>query len=331
MRSNENGIDFCARCVASICARCGASIYEQFTASNSNHLCILFALLIGVINAVACSSARADLVVSPSTGSVIFSGIVGSDGTNDQAIRVTGWTGFSGNYFGASVASYGSGIYVSENGNINFAGDTNFFPLTSPNVARISPLWDDYLFLQDDIGSVSNRVLVHTEPGQYIGATWENVRLWNESVSGSPIPDTDRSFQTLWFENDTPLRGFDFKRNDIVFSYVGHQKGTSNFGDIFSFTGVQSGDGREVFLPGTQGGDGLLFASDGNKLAWQDNSFILLRAKGSGASSSYDISIQSFTAVPEPSSLAFAGIVTGLTALYRLRRKALRQSANERT
>lgn len=274
---------------------------------------------------VSANDARADLVVSPSTGTVVFSGIVGSDGTNDQAIKIDSWSTFSGTFFGASISSYGNGIYLSENGNINFTGDTNFFPLSSPNVARISPLWDDYLFLQDNSGSVNNRILIHTEPGQYIGATWENVRLWNESVFGSPIPDTDRSFQTLWFESDANLRGYNFKRNDIVFSYVGHQKGTTNFGDLYSFTGLQSGDGRDVFLSGTQGNDGLLYAADGNKLAWQDNSFILLRANGSGASASYDMSIQFFTAVPEPSSVALTGLVISVLAGLRLRNKMLRR------
>ncbi len=250
----------------------------------------------------------AGLIESTSAGTLLFSGLANYDPTvsRDEIFKLND-AGFNGRFFGNS---YVNSVYVSEDGNINFSNDKNYFPNNPPHVARIAPLWDDYIF----DSRLPNRIWAHKSDG-YIGATWENVTLSFEPNA------SNRSFQSLWFDKDTQIRGFDFKAGDIAFSYSGDVIRASNGGGSIhaSFVGLRSGGepGTNIILPGTEkafGPDlGLLYDGDAAKLglgsgALGENDFLLFRANGN----SYELSRRDLTAVPEPSSLFCIAIVMSL-------------------
>lgn len=264
--------------------------------------------------------ATAGLIIPSSSGTELYRG--GARDQNGDPIdfvrKIDAWSSFGGKFFGRARSDFGDGIYVSEDGSIIFKDDKNFFPNNPPYIPRIAPLWDDFLYDQ----TTTNRVLTHQSTG-YIGATWENVKLSFELVA----EDSSRSFQILWFDQDTHLRGFDFKADDIAFSYAGEairNKEPGQVGSLHaSFVGLQSGGnpGTNVILSNTLNGDGLLFDDDAAKLGLGsvlgENDFLLFRASGS----TYTLERRSLTAVPEPSSLLCAAIGSGLLSFFAACRK----------
>jgi len=254
---------------------------------------------------------RAELVLDPALGTVIATGP--ADPGFDFSVLLPDTETFAGRFFGQAVTGP---IYAVDNGNINFTSDTLFFPNSDNTVARISPLWDDFLF----DATTNNRLIYQRQVGNYLAVTWQNVRLSNETAFNAGIfPDTDRALQAIWFEADTAIRGFDFTKDDIVFSYIAHQSGTSNFGPIEGQVSLDRGDGPSTaILPGTL--DGSVTQADGALFPWQENRFLLFRWNDN--TNLYWVSTESFTAVPEPSS-AFALLAMSTLGgwLERRRRK----------
>jgi hypothetical protein len=267
------------------------------------------------------NSATAGLIVSPSSGTLLFQG----DPTDpsDKIFKMDAWSDFGGRFFGNAHSSLGYGIFVSEDGNINFTNNQDFFT-DNAKIARIAPLWDDYLLLQSDPVTVNNQIRTHRDTG-YIGVTWENLRLSNETVANQPFPASNRSFQVLWFDKDTQINGFTFKADDIAFSYAGDVIRGSDGGRSVhaSFVGLQSGGDLDtnLILNGTRDGDGILFDGDSAKFGLGANldGFLLFRRNGN----TYDV-----TAVPEPSSLLCVAIAISLLSIVAAWRKrvALRPS-----
>jgi len=224
---------------------------------------------------------------------------------------------FGGLFFGALVGP----ITVSENGNLNFSSNRDFFPtaLGNPGVARIAPLWDDITLFN----GANNSVIDHSLTGQYVGVTWSNVRLDNETIGDELVPDTDRSFQVLWFEAPTTIKDVNFNANEIVFSYVAHQAGTSNFGPIFATTGITDGVSRFTPLPGDK--DGYITANQSSLLAWESNSYLIFRPVVSNNLTTYEASKEFVTAVPEPATITLlSAILCGLSVRYAQSRRRRR-------
>ena len=273
---------------------------------------ILLVFLSGIGSA---TTVRAELLVDPTGGMTLLNGSQG----DDAVATINSGGSFGGLFFGASVGP----ITVAENGNLNFSGDDFFFPSALddfPGVARISPLWDDVLMLD----GANNEVIDHSVSGQYIGITWKNARLFNETVAGQPLPDTDRSFQALWFEAPTTIKGVQFNPNEIVFSYVGHVAGTSNFGPIFATTGLTDGVSRFTPLPGDA--DGFITENQSTLLAWEPGSYLVFRPVTTGSTTNYVASKEFATAVAEPSTVvAFSVLLCGVGFRYhhRMRRQRL--------
>lgn len=256
----------------------------------------------------------AGLIESTSGGTLLFSGLANYDPnvSRDEVFKLND-AGFNGRFFGNS---YVNSVYVSEDGNINFSNDKNYFPNNPPHVARIAPLWDDYLL----DASLPNRIWAHKSDG-YIGATWENVTLSFEPNA------SNRSFQVLWFDKDTQIRSTKFLAGDIAFSYSGDViRASSGPGSIHaSFVGLRSGGetGTNIILPGTEPTFsnpkfGLLYDGDAAKLglgngSLGENDFLLFRATGN----TYELSRGNLTAVPEPSSLLCIAIVMSLCYFLR--------------
>ena len=250
---------------------------------------------------------------------------------------VSGVENFSGRYFGETKGD----IYVSENGHLVFAatapGEADFFPVTlGSSRASIAPLWDDFLLVQSTVDQpVNNAVLADYSPGHYLAVTWQNVRLELETVANQLFPDTNRSAQVLWFEGDTTIRGFEFKKDDIAFGYVPHTSG-SDFGDIAAVAGLDKGDGTFSALQGTT--NGSVSASQGNLLAPGENSFVLFRPGVVGAVPSnftadsyqggYYRGDFTLTAVPEPSSIGLCFVSITIAVGFSIRRKVSRSSCS---
>ncbi|HBJ33438.1 MAG TPA: hypothetical protein DDZ51_01500 [Planctomycetaceae bacterium] len=256
-----------------------------------------------IVQTMICSPATAGLIIDPSEGTNLVPNF-GTPPRLDFAVPIPFSVPFQGRFFGQAAPA---GIFVADNGNINFAADDWHLSDSGNDIARISPFWDDFFFAD----GLPNRITAQHIPGSFLAVSWVKSHLFLDLTAGQPFPGTDRSFQALWIESDVTIRGFDFKRDDIAFSYVGHVAGTSNLGGrVFARVALDNGNpgnSKTAVLPGSA--NGQIFSGDGNLLPWQDDKFLLFRweeAKGN-----YDVSINSLTAVPEPSSLVLIlGIAT---------------------
>jgi hypothetical protein len=218
---------------------------------------------------------------------------------SDSTVSINKGSTFTGKFYGSSVGP----ISVAENGNLNFSNNGSFFPTglsdtaNSNYSARIAPLWDDFLMYQPS----SNRVIEQSVPGSYLAVTWENMMLFNDTFT-NPIPR--QTFQVVWFEAPTPIRGYNFLAHDILFGYRGSNPQTNSFGSIECSVGITNGAGLYTALPGDNNGDGYIEYFNGQNalLAWEPDTFLLFRPK-SDPSMGYDASKESFlTPVPEPGS-----------------------------
>lgn len=237
------------------------------------------------------------MIIDPSLGTVIAGG--NSPGGLDFAVQLTFDAPFQGRFFGVGMTN----VYAADNGNLNFEesvnGDTNFFSNADNLVARISPFWDDFYF----VAGLPNRVTAFHSPGTFIVVSWLQAHLSLDELAGGVFPATNRSAQVLWMESDASIRGFDFKRDDIAFSYIGHVAGSPDFGpEVYARVALDDGSGasgKTAVLPGSD--NGYIEAGDAGLLPWQDDEFLLFRWNAGLAN--YEVSIESFTAVPEPTSL----------------------------
>jgi hypothetical protein len=297
--------------------------------------------ILGLILISVCFStapASAGLILNPA-GTIV---IEASPIPDEARVRLTsglvsGVENFSGRYFGETK----SDIYVSENGHLVFAataaGEADFFPVPLGSArASIAPLWDDYLLIQSTVAQpVNNAVFADYLSGHYLAVTWQNVRLELETVGGQQFPDTNRSAQVVWFEGDTTIRGFDFKKDDIAFGYIPHTSG-ADFGDIAAVAGLDKGDGTFSAIQGTT--DGSVSAVQGNLLAPGENNFLLFRPGSAGAVPSiftadsfqggYYRGTFSLTAVPEPSSIGLCFVSAAIAVGFSMRRGVSRFSCS---
>jgi hypothetical protein len=256
-----------------------------------------------VLQALSCTGARAGLIIDPSEGVELVTNF-GDPSRVDFVVQIPLNGTFQGRFFGQPAPT---SIYASDHGNLNFTADTDSWSIDDNSVARISTFWDQFLFAD----GLPNRITAFHNPGSFLAVSWVKAHLFFDEQGGGVFTGTDRSFQVLWMESDVSIRGFDFKRDDIAFSYVGHVAGTPDFGPwVYARVALDDGtgtSGRTAILPGSA--NGQIFSGDGDLLPWQDDQFLLFRWDASAAN--YDVSIQSLTAVPEPSSLVLIlGIAT---------------------
>ncbi len=254
----------------------------------------------------------------------------GPPNSNVDQIVLVQKPGFSGKFYGQSRTSFN----VSENGNINFANNPNFFSdrLDSPATQNqfpgglIAPLWDDVLLVTGN----TNAVLEHSVPGDFLAVTWKNVRLAFDSPRGTQAFETQRSMQVVWFERDMKYRGFDFLKDDLAFSYVPYQDTDPKFGEIAATVGVADGGSRYTALPpNVIGGDdtgGFIDNSGTNRLALSQNSFLLFRPQYDPFTNNvtgYVSSLEFVTAIPEPNAI----LLCGFTMITMLSVKVARRFA----
>ncbi len=258
-----------------------------------------------------------DIILDTSIGTVLFSG---DADPNDDYVSSPRSLGFNASFFGQTRSS----VYVSENGYLSFApytGGLTFFPSSLGTLnPRIAPLWEDYLFLENQPNRIIERVLA----GVYYSVTWENFWTSFEVVLGQPPPPpTLRTAQVIWFGASTDIGGFQFQPNDFAFSYRSSTGNTNDFGNLYGTVGLDAGTGNKAAVPsGTMGGE-FITLQDNGPLPWDDGRFLLFRVNPNTAS--YDVSVQQVSmtnaSVPEPSSLLCAGLGGGL-ALYMKRRRS---------
>lgn len=244
--------------------------------------------------------------------------------TEDFFIQIPLSGTFQGHFFGQVI---NTPIYASENGSIVFGPNTDFWPDANNSVARLSPFWEDFIYVPGQ----PNRITAFHSPGEYLAVSWLRANLFWDEIANGVFPPTDRSFQALWFESDVSIGGFGFKRDDIAFSYVGNVAGTSDFGHLFfaqvSLDEGGGNTGRRSVLPGSITGD--VTHLNTNLLPWEEDRFLLFR--WNSATLNYDATIESLTAIPEPSSLVLVlGAVTlgGLRLRMRQRRARATQPAD---
>jgi len=288
----------------------GGCRFRVFCAVVAFHLTYLSAL-----------NARADLVLRnyARPGTVLLNG----KQPEESVVTINNSSTFSGQFYGAAVGP----VRVSENGNLNFTSNDSQSSSFSPSgfssgdhVARIAPLWEDYLLYEPS----SNAVIDSSVSGQYLAVTWQDVLLYNDSGDLSPLTQT---FQAVWFETATTIQGFEFQANDIAFGYQGSPPNSNNFGHLNAVVGITDGAGQYTALPGTFDG----FITSPNLLAWQENQFLLFRPL-SDPTKGYSASMEVFSssAVPEPNSLILLGCIAPGYLYYRIRKRRSRLVAADR-
>lgn len=300
-----------------------------------------------------CRMAIADLAFSPD-GTDLFAGEYVDDVVDDRITiaRTTGLSAFR--FFGESL---GTSIHVSENGNISTVPNSHFFPHAHNDLGvstkLVAPLWDDVLMVNPTTFPTSapkNFVREYKQAGLY-AVTWQNVRLFQETVAGGIFPDTVRSAQVALIGTAQTLKGFAFKPNDIVFSYQSFNGTTKDFVDptqeatipantflLNAFVGLADTsagtgaagkyshvvvDGLDIDTNNSDYVESPEAAGDGTggRLPWTNQEFILFREllDTDGEFAGYDVSIERFTAVPEPSSVHFG--ILAILACIGLRRR----------
>ena len=274
------------------------------------------------------------LIVDP-LGTTLFNGSTGDELRVE--LELASGTGF--HFFGQDVTR----VFISENGHVGFSqNQPDFFPgplgANSNGVfgsAKIAPLWDDYLL--DPL--LDNSVTARYVPNQYLQVTWSNVRLYNETFDGEPFPDTQRSVQMVWFDGDTTLRGFDFKKDDIAFGYIPHTNvGPEYFGAIDATAGLDNGNGTFSSVLGTLNGE--LNPADGRLLAWGENDFLLFRPGDesvvpdgflpSNFQGGYYRGAFTLAAVPEPSTFLLLIVASGFPVIRMWKNSSRRKRAAHR-
>lgn len=255
--------------------------------------------------------------------------------SGDGAVEVN-LSGFGGRFFGQNVSS----IWLAENGYLsqsNISGNDFFSESFATNSApRIAGFWDDIYVLSDADGAGPQQgIFFSNKPGQYVAATWSQVFLLNDFSAGDTITNQfARSFQTVWFEADTVLSNFQFRRDDIVFGFAGFSAGnidaTVGIRDSLQYFTIDDAIGR----PAGQAQGGVISTTssqpgfpNAHLLPWEEDKFLLFRSVGDGSGnfSHYRVSVESFSAVPEPAS----GILlsAGAAAIWWFKRRNAKRRA----
>ncbi len=175
------------------------------------------------------ASAHASLLIDPSGGTTLWN----DSATADDAVISQRELGFELTFFGDYTSTT---IDVSTNGNLNFTGDVEYAndrEFTDP-VARISPLWDDFVVVAGSGDSIVESVI----PGFVYAVTWK--------VHGPGASASRFVFQVAIFGAAGRLHGVDFQAGDIVFSY--QQVGVM-FAKGNASVGLESAEGDFALLP----------------------------------------------------------------------------------
>jgi hypothetical protein len=294
---------------------------------------VLICSIVWLLSQPFTTAVRADLVIALTSGqSALLLSDTEIDGditTEDQI--VTGVSlGFTGTFFDSARNT----VDVSSNGNLNWSGNSSFGSVGGPSpVARISPLWDDFLFLQGTGGKVFSNI----DPGNYFAVTWHNIPLWLEYYSHHTY--TLYTFQVAWFGAPTQIGNFQFQPNDIAFSYA---TDLANLRDLYGVAGLNRG-GLTTFIPfpgdqidagdsfGNDTKPGFMYAAEAKQIlpSLTSDEFFLFRPDGNNSYNATRESLSGTTssAVPEPSSLLLVTAAIGTSAWWhRRRRQRLTQS-----
>lgn len=313
---------------------------------------IVFTLLFVAAGVVSSGKPIYGDLLIPIGGSVdLFGPQYDSSGVIDDSVvvRNSGLTNFL--LFGRTLQS---NVNISENGVLSSVPNTDFFPspihMVGGSRKIIAPLWDDVLLVDPTQLAMTNenKVLESVLPGVHYTVTWSNTRLFNETAvaGGFLFPETTRSAQATLFGVDHTIGEFDFRANDIAFSYRSFDTTTSDFVDPVREAALapdQSYLNASIGLADTQSatndhagfeiGGELLDANGSDyiegfeaagtgpdtRLPWNNAEFVLFRPTVDNAGNflSYDVSIQKISAVPEPSSFCLLLIASSIAFARR--------------
>jgi subtilisin family serine protease len=124
-------------------------------------------------------------------------------------------------------------VFVSSNGNVNFAAPFNTFtnaslPTSSPSGSLIAPFWDDLVLSPADPGRNVVWGVAGAAPNRELVIEWRNVTAFLCSATTETV-----TFQVVFFEG----------RSDIVFNYADTTFGgscTSHDGGVSATVGIQT-------------------------------------------------------------------------------------------
>lgn len=305
-------------------------------------------------------SCRGDLVIPPGGTELLNDRYLGNVVDEESVQRSTGLSDFRlfGRPLGGNLyVSENGNLSTAENS--LFLPSTNRLPTTKLIAPLWDDVFliDPAALAADGRNRPENRVWEQKQDGAFYAVTWQNIRLLNETVVDAgtgellEFPDTVRAAQAALFGVEQSLRGFQFIANDIAFSYQSFDGATEDFVDatreteltsgaffLNAFVGLLDTENAATDEQGVEiNGENLdadnsgfiespeaLGAGAEPRLPWTNQEFILFRelTDAGGNFTGYDVSIQRFSAVPEPSCLALMLIAGGPLLLRRRRRCA---------
>lgn len=264
---------------------------------------------LGVFASVAPSSAS--LFLDYSVGGVNLTSFF--SGQTDGAVTRGFWV--EGNFFGSPLSN--GFVTISENGHLRFGnGSSNDYDPTflgTTGVNRIAPMWMDFNLgnggqIIENIGALDS----------YYAVTWLNMEK-------SGISDNFANFQAIIFESATVMNGESFLAGDIVFSYgnIGIYYASADPELTQTTIGLESAGNKyaALYRPDLLGDYSGVYSFETFEEDFPvgENEYMLFRPDGLG---NYNVTIESFSAVPEPSAFAtLAGSFALAGALLRRRRR----------
>lgn len=274
------------------------------------HFLIITCCLAALLGVSSTAQAQNLIINSYASGTNLFSLWQASSGQTDpDDTTVTRALGGTYNFFGVGHTT----ADISTNGNVNFLA-TGFIPSGTGLPTASYPA--SILLLGDDLRGYA---AIPTRAFENVGAnfysiTWENIGHFGQSNT------LQNTFQLVWFNGPVTIGGFNFQAGDIAFDYT---KISGSFNGNDAVVGLNNQSSAAV-LPGTT--DGLITnATAPGLLPLDDDRFVLFREAARGG---YDASIESLSAVPEPSTIILTA--TGLGAIVLGYRRHRRRKAKRR-
>lgn len=266
---------------------------------------------LSAVLAVPCISQAALIFDNPATSNLV---------TNDDSTSNTFPADLSGfTFYGTSISS----IRTSSNGVIQINAQTisggNYGNSTSISTTSVlAPAWNDLNVTPNTPGGTGVRGSLSAIGGTNYNSVFSFTAAAAFTYSGGIPAAPDFAYQVSLFNANTTVTNgngnqFSFLAGDIAMSYNAFVSPRA-FAGGNAFIGVGNGAGQTAYFPGSGTGGAV---SNISSLPTGET-FVLYRWNSN--TGNYDASLQTFTAIPEPSALSLAAL-TGCVALLRRRRR----------
>jgi hypothetical protein len=271
--------------------------------------------------------ARADFLIDPTGGTLLFNNTTASGEFDDTNIART--VPFQFAFFGGTGFTTFS---VHTNGYLTFGSTPNLSTFSNTALpsteGRFSVLWDDLFLSANGNGFIRETI----GPGNaYYAITWD---VDARSVRANTSPSTRQQFQFVVFDTNVTLGGFTFQADDFVYVYSALGAGFegATFPTQHATIGLSNGNAAQTVLaPNAPATTGLYTTAQRNLIPrfTQAGNYQVLLFRRNAATSNYTSQILSLAfgasaTAPEPGTVALALPLVGAGVAALARRRARR-------